>query len=291
MRLKPTPEMTAAFAVAFCDAAERYGIEPTAVHVAGNHYHAVLHDPLGRLSDFLKDAHGLVARFGNAIENVRVKFWDGQSADVRELVDADAVVSRTAYVLANAVNDRLVARVEDWPGLKTRVADIGQWRGPVFLRPKRFFKASGPVSEAVELCTYVPPMCQRAYGVDGFRKRVQTEVDRLVESAHADAARDGRGFVGVERIMAQSVWDAPTTPDGRSAGLEADARGRAISSRTDVLRSVLARIAAFRARYATALAAFRSGRRDVVFPSGTWRVWRHLGVRRVTLEPAVLGAG
>ena len=290
MRLKPTPEMTAAFAVAFCDAAERYGIEPTAVHVASNHYHAVLFDPLGRISDFLKDVHCLVARFGNAVENARVKFWDGQSSDVRELADAQAVVSRVAYVLANAVKDRLVQRLEDWPGLKTRVEDIGRWRGPVFWRPERFFRARGPVSEAVELCTYVPPMCQRAYGDEGFRRRIQREVDRLVAEAHAEAKSDGRGWVGVERIMRQSVWDAPQTPDGRGSGLKAKARGRVVASSARLLRAVLNRVAEFRRHYQMALARFAGGDREVEFPSGTWRAWRFFGVRRRTPEPGSLAA-
>jgi len=36
----------------------------------------------------------------------------------------------------------------------------------------------------------------------------------------------------------------------------------------------------FLERYAGALASWRAGLHDVLFPEGTWRLWRHFGARR-----------
>lgn len=284
MRLRPDAGMNAAFAVALVDAASRYGCDVVALCVMSNHYHMVIHDEGGRVSELLRDVHATVARYGNASQDAgSVAFWDGQQTDVVELGDAEAIVEKVAYCLANPVRAGLVERPEDWPGVYTRVEDVGTWRGPVFQRPGQFFRTAGPVSEVVELCCEAPPMAVRAFGLAGFKRRARARLDALVIAAHRDMVAAGRSFAGADAVIGQSVWSKPTTPDAR----EVQRRGVAMRGRRTVaarsrarLRALVERVVAFRRRHRAAMAQLLCGMRAVVFPAGTWQAWRHYGVAR-----------
>lgn len=280
--LVPSAALNAAFAVTLSDAAERHGCELVAVHVMSNHYHMVIHDPYGAVSELLRDVHATVARFCNAAFGRRhTAFWDRQQTDVVELHDADVIVEAVAYTLANAVAAGLVETPDAWPGLRTSVDDIGMWRGPIFARPAAFFRADGPVSELVELCTSVPPLALAAFGAEGFRERVRVRLAATVAAKQAAMKRNGRTFMGNAAVVAQSPESSPGTPDVRTAGGQSKAR-RTVAARSRWhLAALVARVKAFRAKHAEALAALARGVRAVVFPAGTWLAWRRYGVLRL----------
>ena len=80
-RLKPSPETNAAFAVSMVEAAERYGIDIIAVCQMSSHYHSVVYDRCGALSEYLRDFHGVMGRYGSARDNVsNCKFWSSQDS-------------------------------------------------------------------------------------------------------------------------------------------------------------------------------------------------------------------
>jgi len=272
--------MEAAFAIFWGAAAQRTGVKPACWAVLSDHYHAVVCDPDGKLADFLRDVHSGVARFGNALDEVDQHFWDGQQTFVEELFDADAVIAKMAYVIANPVLHRLVESPAAWRGLLTSIDDIGRERGPRYERPAAFFADDGPMSESVELLSFVPPMCEAAYGVEGFRERLRSAVARLVAEARTAARADGRGFVGMKAVRARRRDEAPTTPSGRSAGRHATAGKRIASSEREALRALLERLRHFRELHRAAWEAFMAGVRDVVFPAGTWFAWRFYGAMR-----------
>ncbi|MFO0746077.1 MAG: hypothetical protein U1F43_10435 [Myxococcota bacterium] len=292
--LVPGAELNAAFAVALCDAAERHGCEVVALTVLSNHYHMVVHDRWGTLSELLRDLHATVARYCNVTRGRRhTAFWDRQQTDAVELHDADVIVDAVAYCLANAVRAGLVETPEEWPGLRTRVEDLGLWRGPVFARPSAFFREAGPVSEMVELCTEVPPLALAAYGAEGFRERVRVRLAATVAAKQAEMKRQGRSFMGRAAVLRQSPSSSPKTPDQRQVGRRATAR-RTVAARSRWhVQALVARVKAFRACHAEALAAFARGIRAALFPAGTWLAWRRYGVRRSTRSdgPQSVAAG
>ncbi|MFO0747659.1 MAG: hypothetical protein U1F43_18635 [Myxococcota bacterium] len=281
-RLVPTDETNAAFAVALEDARDRHGLQLVAVSTNLNHYHAVVHDPRGAISDFLRDAHAVMARFGNARDGARGQgFWDRQQADTQALGDADAVVSKVAYTIANPTTSFLVARPEMWAGIVTRVEDLGRWRGPVYERPATFFRAAGRVSEVVELASELPPMVLDAYGIEGFQRRVRAEVERRVAEAQREAVEKGHGFMGNEAARSRSVWSRPNTPSPRTVGDEAEPRTRVAASRKTLLRAMLEQLLEFRRRHRFAWERYRAGL-EAVFPAGTWFAWRFYGAERAS---------
>lgn len=284
-RMMPRPEVMAAFAVALAEASRRSGVVVAAICVLSNHYHAVVHDPEGRLPDFLRDLHATVARFCNAVDEVRLKFWDGRQTFVEELLDADVVLSKMAYVIANPVKHRLVASPEAWSGVRTRLADVGSGRGARYVRPEGFFDDAAPAE--VELVSVLPPMCVAAYGVEGFRARLGVAVKRLVARVRREAVKDGRGFVGMEAVMRQSPFAAPDTSDQRETGHDAPAARRHAGAE---VAAAVERERVFRKLHEDARLLFIAGQRDVVFPAGTWHAWRYYGAKRAEDRPALRSA-
>jgi putative transposase len=281
-RLPPTEETAGAIAVVLVDALERHGLTLTAISVPNNHVHMVVYDPRGAVSEFLRDVKSLVARFGNTRDGVKGwGFWDRQQSVCMALGDVQSVVDKVAYTVANPVTSFLVARGEAWPGLQTRVEDLGSWRGRVYVRPETFFAEDGWASQSVEVVSELPPMVTRVMGAEAFRRRVGDAVERLESAAREEAAAKGRGFVGVAKVLARGVWHRPRSPSKRKAGREAEALKQVAASSRKRLGVMVEALADFRRAHREAWEALRRGV-SVLFPAGAYKAWRWYGASRST---------
>lgn len=278
-RLKPSAETNAAFAVAMVEAATRHGVEVIAVCQMSSHYHAVVFDRAGRLSEFLRDFHAVMGRFGSARDGVEgCAFWDGDQTDEVVLGDLATVIEKVAYVLANPVKDHVVEDVEMWPGVRTRVDELGTGMGRVYRRPKRFFAADGWVSEDVMVPSEYPVEFADLVPVEVFRREVQRRVERMARAAREEVARGEARWRGLAEMRRLSVWHSDARLRGAESGpkrrrrVAAATRGRA--------RAMLEALRAFLKAHREAWEAFRRGAYEREFPAGTWFAWRFYGARR-----------
>jgi hypothetical protein len=279
-RLKPSKETNAAFAVSMMEAADRFGIEILAVCQMSSHYHSVVHDRYGFLSEYLRDFHSVMGRFGSARDEVEnCKFWSSQDSDTMVLGDIESIIEKVAYTLANPTKDYIVERPEDWIGVRTKVADLGTGRGSVHVRPKRFFDAEGRVSEVVMVSSELPHEIADRIGVERFRERVAKRLERYVAEAKAEVRAGRASFMGLAKAKRFSVWHATGSPKGRTAGRGAEARRRVAAASKGRLSAMLDALVAFREAHRAAWLLFRQGL-EVVFPAGTWVAWRYYGARR-----------
>ena len=285
LRLPPTPETSAGIAVALAEAAERRRVRIVAASAPGNHIHLVVHDETGRVSAFMQDVFSLIGRFCNVRDGVKgIGFWNRQPAVAVALGDPQTVVEKVAYVIANPVTSFLVPKLSEWPGLKFEISDLGRWWGPIYKRPDIFFRKNGWVSDEVQVSSELPPMVEGAYGVEGFQKRVKVVVERLIAEAHAEAKAKGHGFVGIDKILRQSVWKKPSSPDDRKAGFAAEAIHRVAASTKARVRQMVKALLEFRIAHALAWEEFRRGLRPL-FPPGTYKAWRFYGAARDDTSP------
>ena len=259
--LRPSKTTNAIFRYVLAVAAERYAIRIHAFCVLSNHFHLVLTDPHARLPEFHRDLDGLVARAANCSLGRWDGFWERNSYSAVRLENAEAVLEKMVYVLANPVAAGLVRRGSEWPGLWS---DPSLVRGePVSVeRPKGFFRTDGPLPAMAKLELGPPP------GFETDESFVETLLDRLrhaEDRAAAELAARGRSFLGVARILAQNPNARPPSGEPR----------RALSPRVACRNKwkrieALLRLADFRRGYRDALAAWKAGVRDAVFPAGTW---------------------
>ena len=296
-RLKPTNETKAAFAFTLVEAAMKHGVDIIAVMQMSSHYHAVVYDRLGTLSDFLRDFHGVMGRFGSARDGVEnTKFWSADDGKEMEIGDMDALVDCVAYTLANPTKDFIVAKPEDWAGVMTPVEALGSGAGKVYERPKRFFDPDGMTSEAVMLGSDYPWELDELLPVAEFKVRVRARVDGYVAAAKAEVDAGRRRFSGVAEAKNLSVWHSAERALGGEAkaaaesGRKAKAHKRVAAANQGRLQAMLESVLAFRAAHRKAWNAFRRGVYETMFPAGTWKAWRFYGAQREAGVSEVLEA-
>ncbi len=269
--LRPSKAVRQVFLYLLAVAADRYGIKVHAFCVMSNHYHLVLTDPDARLPEFQQYLDGLLARAINAQLGHREGFWGPDSFSAVELASRQAVVDKTAYTLANPVAAGLVRSARRWPGLWSAPEEIGAGARPV-PRPNHFFNPKGSMPESVPLKLTTPPGFPTA---ETFREQIWA----ALAEKEAEAVRKVGTFLGVARVLAQK-----TTARARRVEPLGQLNPR-VATRDKWKRiEALGRLVSFLSAYRQALSEWREGKRDAVFPAGTY-------LMRVACGVACAGAG
>jgi REP element-mobilizing transposase RayT len=267
--LRPEKTVNAIFEYCLAEAAMRYGVVPIAWTVMSNHYHAIVHDPLGKLPAFLEQLHKMVAKCLNAHHGRWENVWSTEETCCTRLVTPDDVIDKVVYVLTNPVAAHLVDNAAQWPGA-TSWPLMG--RGAVTRhRPEVFFKKKrSKMPETVELRASVPPSLEGPAAVNWMNR-----VRRRVAAREAELAkkrrREGIPLLGLKNVLATKPIGAPRTETRHRKLRPALAcRDKALmTAARDELR-------AFWRSYWEVLNQFRGGARDARFPAGTYRM-RTLG--------------
>ncbi len=264
--LRPSPVVNAAFEYVLAAKARQYGILLHAYCVLSNHWHCVLTDTRGRLPDFARDLGSSVARALNAALDAEESFWAPGSYSAVALQTPEDVFDKMVYTLANPVAAGLVRRGAEWPGLWSSPFTLGA-EARVVMRPKQYFREKGktPPSAPLQL------VCPKGLGsVEELRRRLAKALAKREERAARDLGELGRSFMGARKVMAQKPFARPATEEPR-AGLNPRVASRNRWKRLEAIT----RLKTFRAEYREAWLAFKAGKREVVFPEGTFgmRVW------------------
>lgn len=279
LRLRPGQGIDGVVGILFANAARRWGVVVAQLMVMSNHVHAVLWDPRGLVSDFLRDVMSGIACAANHEQGRAGYFWERDNGrSLLPICDVGALEDAVVYSYLNPVEAGLVARPDVWPGINTRIDDIGTERSVVFTRSKLYFREAGPVPMEAELCLGLPD------GVDaeGFRARVRASVDRKLGELHQRAKLSGRRFLGVAAILAADIFSAPSCPDGEEeSGHGAGGADRVAARDPELKRFATARLLEFERRYEECARGIARGERaGIVLPAGTYRLWRHRGFAR-----------
>jgi putative transposase len=260
--LRPDPEVRQIFEYVLGLACAQYQMQLHAFVAMSNHYHLVVTDPHGNISDFEQYLNSLVARAINQLRGRSGSVWDPEPYNGVELLDEEAVVERLAYVHANPVSAHLVGRSRYWEGSTSMGLTYGGRRS--IERPRVFFSQSMPEQATLEL---VRP-CVFMHLND---ETLERSVGDRVRQAEDSSAESGPAL-GMRRVMAQHWNDSPP-PLPRKPHIRP--RFAAACSRTRVMALQIYR--SWLESYATALRRFRGGDRNAVFPAGTYWMTVRLG--------------
>ncbi len=266
--LHPDAATNNAFLYCLIAAALRCEIDVLLPCAMSNHYHVVIYDRVGRYPEFIEHFHKLLARSQNALRGRWENFWASEQTCVVKLVDREAVIDKLVYTAANPVQDHLVDRVQCWPGVNGLGALLAV-RPLRATRPRHFFRADGPMPDALELPLTIPAELGPAAAVVAeLRDRV-----RAVELERAgERARTGRRVLGRRGVRAQSWRDCPASLEPRR-----NLRPR-VATRSKWARiEAQVRNRAFAIEYASAREQWRNGL-PAVFPAGTYWLQRFASV-------------
>jgi len=258
--------------------AAELGIEVHAVQMLSNHLHEVLTDTRGELPRFLSQRNRLLANAIKVLRGWPEEVFSREGASLVALYGEGAVLQKIGYTLANAVEAGLVASPEDWPGVTLSATDIGTRTFRVS-RPELYFDGENPRWPATaEISITVPRVLETSSGHEGARARIVAAVNEAVEEARILARKAGKFVRSLEWIFAvphttraSSFERAGERNPSFATGGNAEMAIRAMKER-----------AAFLVAYREAFREMRNAVRDVVFPEGTWRLSRELGVNVVS---------
>jgi putative transposase len=261
-------------------AAHGRGIVIHAVSVESNHFHLVVTDTQGRLSDFMQELNRSAARC--LLEYYRERFprrrldavWShAQSFSATLLVTPNAILDKIVYTLTNPVKDGLVRDYRKWPGLNTRPSD---WRrgARTARRPNFYFK-----NTPAELTYAVCAPSRLADSVEQAIETVELHLRAAQHQAAIELAAQRRSVVGVNGVLATDPLDAPNTerPVGTlnpqiAAGGDHDA-----------LANAKLAVKLFRQAYRAAWREFKA-RASAIFPGGTLLMRTRFGQACTTLD-------
>ena len=253
-------------------AAMLFGVLIHKFSVMSNHYHIVLTDVHGRLPEFMAWLNKHVAKAVNRHLGRRENLFDNGKYSAVILVDAAAVRDKMGYVLANPVAAGLVEKARQWPGCWSHPNRI-DGAAYVIERPDVFFRKDGPMPEEVTLQLTAPP-CFGDMPTQDLRQMIKDDLAEREDKIRAEMANKGRRFLGVRAIRAQSPFGSPKTREPRGR-INPRIACRDKWKRIERIRQRQA----FLSQYRHALALWREGNTDVVFPAGTYWMRHHANVR------------
>lgn len=260
--LRPDPVVRQIFEYVLGLACTLYQMQLHAYVAMSNHYHLVVTDPHGNISDFEQYLNSLIARALNEFRGRSGSVWDPEPYNGVELLDEEAVVERLAYVHANPVIAHLVGRARYWEGSTSMGSTYGGRR--MVERPNVFFSQSMPEQSTLEL---VRPRVFMHLNDETLERSVGDRV-RQIE----DASSQTGPALGMRRVLAQHWNDSPP-PRPRKTHIRPRIAAACSKTRAMALRVYRSWLES----YADALRRFRGGERDTMFPAGTYWMSVRLG--------------
>ena len=275
--LRPDAQTWNIFAYCLARAAQKHGILVHAICVMSNHVHLVVTDTRGELPRFAARFFRETAQCLKAHRGIRGAVWEpGDKYSAVALETERAVVDKILYTLANPVVAGLVARAKDWPGL---ISAPGALYGATLEgeRPS-WFRDAQSATKSLKLS--MPP-CFAGRDPIEIVDAVEAELTAREQQAAAARRKSGRPVMGVERVRATDPFAAPTTEER-----ERDLNPTFAAGEREAHKRAAITLREWRNAYRSALAAWRSGKRDVEFPAGTWWMAQFAGARVAPLLAA-----
>jgi REP element-mobilizing transposase RayT len=262
-----TPSETVNEIMEYCIAwaARGRGILIHGISVESNHFHMVVTDTEGRLSDFMQElnrcsARCLLAHYRERFPKRRLEnVWsNARPFSATLLLTPQAVLDKLVYTLTNPVKDGLVRDYRKWAGLNTRPSD---WRMPgrTVGRPNFYFKNTPD-----ELTYQVTVPSQLGDSLEHAIATVELHIRDAQQQAAVELAAQRRSVVGAAAVVGTNPFDAPSTPRPIGALNPTLASGgdrKALSIAKQALKL-------FRLAYRAAWQDFKAGA-QALFPGGT----------------------
>ncbi len=264
---RPSSQVNDLYVYLLAVLSQKYGIEVHAAVLMSSHEHVIISDPQARRSDFMQEFHRLLANCLNNMIGWSGEVFDGAKPSVVALSTPEAMVEKTAYLMANPVEAGLVFHARDWPGVQTTPAQLGvaRWTAQ---RPGVYLDPDNPHWPRRATLSLRHPETSHMAPED-FRAQVQDALQQREQAAREKLRAEGRRFAGRKAVLKTSRYKRATSWEERGSLNPHFATGR---NQGEAYRLAARTLRAFRQAYHEALALWVQGYREVVFPAGTLKM-------------------
>jgi len=270
--LCPSPQVNDIILGVLGRAQRKYPVEIMGYVFASNHWHGLLRvDNAKQLSDFMCFVNSNLAKEIGRRTGWREKVWGRRYQAIVVSAEEEMQVARLRYCLSHGVKERLVDRVEAWPGvhcampLMTGAAVEGTWfdrtrEYNARLRGKELEKGESASTEVVRLS---PLPCWSHLAQKVYRGRIQKMVREINESAAAARAESLIPPLGPDGVRAQN-------PETRPRKIKKSPAPFFHALRKKVRKALWEAYGHFVAAYREAAERWRAGDRGATFPPGSF---------------------
>lgn len=257
-----TPEVQATWRFLLAVACQRFNMRLIAYCLMSDHVHYVVHDPGRSLPRFTTWLHAEFAKAVNAIRRRWGCVWEPGMLNQPVLADAEKVLDKIAYVLANPVAAGLVRSAWQWPGAMTRPEDY--LAAKVIEKPKAAYFKRSQLPPRARLRHWVPP----THAVVAPGAFVTLLREALARHESVGRERHGQNFMGLDRLRTIDWTHRAKSEESRGRGRNRPPK--VLATDVDLRKQLLTEIELFEAAYASALERYRRHTSSVAFPRGTW---------------------
>ncbi|HXE99212.1 MAG TPA: transposase, partial [Solirubrobacterales bacterium] len=125
--LRPSSELNSLIIGILARAQRLYSVRVCAFAFLSNHFHLLLSvDDAQQLARFMGYLNSNLAREAGRLANWRERFWSRRYDSILVTDEDRAQVQRLKYVLSQGCKEGLVRRPQDWPGVHSVRAMLGE---------------------------------------------------------------------------------------------------------------------------------------------------------------------
>lgn len=211
--LAPSEEVNELFEYAVSRAAIQHNIAIFAKAAMSNHIHIVAgeRDLSSDISAFKQSVSANLTMGINNKYDRQGSIWVNAPFHEEQLHSPEAILNAIAYVITNPVAAGLVARPEHWPGVVTKICQLGT-RVKTCQRPKLLGKRSTqPITADLSLDIPAPFKDET---VGEFQRQIADLVNERIDDIVTERRSKGLGrFLGVQKIRKQTIDQRPKDYD------------------------------------------------------------------------------
>ena len=251
---------------------EKLGIEIYSYVILSNHLHLLIKSPKSNTDEFMENVNREITRRINWKFRREGSLW-GRRYSEQEVITEEDLVEVFLYINTNMCRHGLVDTPSKWGGLHSaeQVVSERRRRFSFYLYSKKDLLGR-PVKETHYLKLSVLPQF-RELSQKRRKKKVRLLLDTRVKDIREGREKNGEGFLGVRKLLEQSVGDVPRN-------VSKSARPSCYTKCKVALKKFQRERRRLREIYAECSIKFRLGDLSVRFPEHTYKPPLHRAPRR-----------
>ena len=295
-RFVPTQEVRQSIDFLFALLVAEYGLLVHEFLFMSNHFHMVVTDPKGRISDFLREFDSMLSRQLNALRGTTGSNF-AREPGIQVIADGEGVIDKSVYSQTNPLVAHLVEHLRKWKAsssLHLEYGDIvtfarpkcGLWaetlgparkgKHPSGGRPRYRGRSKAPQSATL---TLTRPDVRMDLTPKELRDVIRDRVAECEEELIEERRRTGKKVVGWLGVVTRHYLATPKTPR-----VLFQRRPRVTGHDPSACAKVLEKLERFVAAYREALDAFCGGGWPT-FPYGTLQMAQRYHVDCAKVPP------
>ena len=249
----------------------RSEVEIHSLCVMSNHYHAVVTDVKGKLPVFTETFNKFIAKALNHLQKRQENFWAGSSQVGHIFIgDKPAMLKQMAYVVCNPVEAGLIEKSSEWPGINLWKPGLRKVQRPGFyFRTK---EQGGSLPKRAKLIITTPDSMLECDHQDASLELLRPFIKGEESAIRAKRKESGKAYLGAATCKATPIFDSPNTPPKVNTDEDGNINPKVSCGSKAIKKKLLTIIEIFVNEYKDCLKSLKKGVKDIVFPTGTYKM-------------------